>query len=289
MFLNRLSFVYGIIACFLWGLAPILMKLVVSGEQALSPTSTVFWRFMFSALISLPWLPGLFRKRQHLFTYKMILCPISLVITFLIQVYALQKVPASLYVLVFGLTPLLSVFIEKKSNKIKYMGLLAVAFVGIIIFSDFKVSDLNSQGTGVLFLFLSLLGWMGSLWLMANTPKVVSSFEFTAFSQFVSVIFFLPVYFIEQKGHFSLINFSSGFIIFSTSAVLMLAMVLFHYGMVRFPGATILTQFLEPIFGVGLAVIFLSDKFGPKQMGGTVIIMSALYFIFKQQSNTKQT
>lgn len=289
MFLSNLSFLYGTMACFLWGVAPIIMKIVVSGEQSLSPTATVFWRFFFSAVLSTPWLPALWRKRQYLFSYKLLLAPLGLLFTFIIQVYALQKVPASLYVLVFGLTPLLSIFTEKNSVEIKYIGLLACAFIGIIIFSDFKISDLHTQGSGVFFLFVSLLGWMGSLWLMSKTPKVITSFEYTAFTQILSVFLFLPIYFIKQEGQVFLIDFLSGAAIFSVSIVLMLAMILFHYGMTKFPSMTILTQFLEPIFGVGLAVNYLNDKFGPNQLYGTAIIMGALVFIFKKQMNSKKT
>lgn len=257
-----------LIASIIWGLAPPVIKYTL---QFISPVAFLFYRFLFASILVV--IPLVLRWRKIkpskkellLYLFLGVLCsPLNLLLLF----WGIARTTAIDASLISIISPILivlggSLFLKEKVTKIERIG-IAITVIGAILtiiqpFLETKAVGGNFSGNFLV--FLGTLVWV-VFTLLAKKYRQLDPFLLTAISFLVGFFVLLPFARLSagQAFSFPTTNAMLG-VLFMAIFSSVVAYLAYSYGLAKIEAseATIFT-YIQPLFAVPLAVIFLHEK-----------------------------
>lgn len=270
--MNKLkSIIAGILAVFLWAAIPAFVK-VGTTEQNLSYLLVL--RFMLASLLFLPVVGRILKKATKIPARQWGLLTIVLGMNYYFQGLAMHGVPASWYVVIFSLNPIIALALLKiPISKKKLLGLL-LAFSGTLLFVSSEFG--HAPILAIFYIFIGMLTWVVYTKFIQNFQKVYTDIESSALTQFVSLFASLLIWAWQSCPTQSLnsLEMSSMLALGTTTPV---AYFCFSYCMRRTPSFGIVSQYLEPVFGVVIGVTLFHETLTTAQLlGAAAIVFGAI-------------
>lgn len=269
--LNLKSILAGILAVFLWAAIPALVK---TGTNENNLTLLLVIRFLISSVVFLPLLKTVLQRLPQIPIKTLLLLTIVLGANYYFQGLAMHLVPASWYVVVFSLNPILALLLLKVPlNTRKWSGII-LAFLGTLLFTVGQMSSAPWQA--LVFITIGMLTWVLYTQIIQKFQSIYNDVESSAITQLVSLgactVLWLahgtPAQSLEPQQWTSLI------ILGLTTP---LAYYCFSYCLRKTPAFGIVSQYLEPVFGVLIGIIFFHESLTLLQvLGASAITLGSL-------------
>jgi len=276
---RRLAYLAIIISAFIWGIAPPIIKYTL---RFISPISFLFYRFLIASLIVA--IPTILRikkikptKKDWLsYLFLGFLCtPLNLLLLFLginktsaIDA-SLISITAPIFIAIGGV-----VFLKECVTKKELLG-LGIAVIGTFftIFQPLLESRSNFSANieGNFLVFLGTLVWVCFI-LLAKKYRHLDPFILSSFSFMVGLVCLIP--FVSLNTKYLILNtnalYGVLFMAFFSSVVAYFAHL---YGLSKIEAseAEVFT-YLQPIFAVPIASVFLGEKISAPFLLGAALI-----------------
>jgi drug/metabolite transporter (DMT)-like permease len=268
---NIKSILAGTLAVFLWAAIPALVKTGTTEENL---SLLLVARFLISSLIFLPLLKRVCSKISQIPIRHSVLLAVILGANYYFQGLAMHLVPASWYVVIFSLNPIIAVFLLKiPLNTRKWIG-FGLAFLGTALFTMGQME--SAPVKALIFITIGMLTWVLYTQSIQKFQAVFNDVESSAVTQFFSLIACSLIW----LGHgFPVQNLGTAE--WSSLAILglttPLAYYCFSYCLRKTPAFGVVSQYLEPVFGVLIGVIFFHETLGvPQILGASAIVLGSL-------------
>jgi len=280
-------------ATFFWGLNPMVMKI---GLEELQPFPFNTLRLFFGVVIAFPflllsrtWKPV---QKKDLPQFLIV----SIFGFFLFQFcYSIGVAAASASVasIILGTLPINVALISRifrieRLTRLKISGIIAT-FIGVVLIAAGRNSGFNMQGTylwGVLLLEIAEIGYATFTVSIKPLTARYSSNQIVFIVMSISLILFalysLPVYGVEVYRDIQPLTWGSA--VFSGIFALILGNILWSTGIKRI-GSTNTSVYgnLQPVFGVGAAILILHETLSALQIAGAAVILIGVALVNRKQ------
>jgi len=292
-----------LITSIIWGVAPPIIKYSLG---FVTPVEFLFLRFLIVSICVLPFFIVKFRKRPFKFQDLPLLiltalCGTSFTLGLLF--WGLAKTSSIDSAVIAATCPLMVVtagviFLKVIITKQEKIG-LSFAFLGTLIAVVSPLINGHSMfpsgnTLGNLLIFISNIAWAGYSILSKKMAKKYPSFNITAFSFFIGLITFIPLFLLQLNSNRvtieSLLN-NKGLpgILYMSLLGSIIAYFTYAYGfsLIEASEATLFT-YLQPIFTAPLAVLWLGEIITfPFLIGAIFIALGVFLTEWKQKPQTK--
>lgn len=267
------AFLAGFGAIVIWALLPVLVKSIVNHVDV---SFFLMQRFLFSTLI-LSWvIPRIVIKLKFLSKKKLLYFIITLGGNFYLQTWALSQVPASWYVIIIALNPILTLILLRYRLTASTWGGIILALAGTYLFSIAQHGYLFAITPLAM---IALLGGM-STWsfytvLVKDFHSVYSDLELTALSSIVSLAACLLIWTISGfPTDGAVLRYLPETLLISL--IVPVAYFLYSYGIRKLPVVTVNAQYLEPILSLIFAALILHECLTSMQYLASGIILTGV-------------
>lgn len=259
----------GILAVVIWAAIPSLVKIGSGPENFIQ---FLVLRFALALVFFVHVVPALWRKASGIEPWRFIALGSVLAANYYFQTVAMQRLPASWYIVIFSLNPILALIALRLQLSRQLITATLVSAVGTLLFV--QSSDLSALMNVWTFacLVLGMLTWVLYTILIAGFQKTYSDFEATALTQIVA---FISLSLLWGTHGFPSVAWSAvhwpSVLILGLSTPL--AYFGFNYCLRRVPAFCVVSQYLEPVVGVALGVVLFKEQLSAVQMCGALAIV----------------
>lgn len=268
----------GLLAVFIWGAIPVAVKLTLS---TLSVSQYLFLRFAMGLVIMTPWLRLVMRKRVSFNLWWWIALTLDLGANYFFQTLAMQGMPASWYIVIFALNPILALVVLRVRLTKRVWLSVAVATLGTLLFTQTGDFSTPIRTLDVVCIVIGMLTWVFYTLIVSKLQKHYSDVEITAVTQFLSFVAVVVIWGASGFPFVGLQGEGLGGVLFlglCTPA----AYFLFSYALRYMPAFGVASQYMEPVFGVALAYLVFGETLTLAQSAGAVGIIAATAFMSKE-------
>ncbi|MDP2173633.1 MAG: DMT family transporter [Candidatus Cloacimonadaceae bacterium] len=278
-----ITYLKATLAMLFWALTFVWIKVAL---ETYRPIEIVFLRLVLASLLlfTVMLLSGHWQKINRKDMLHMMLVSLcEPFLYFLGEANGMQHVSATLGSLIISTIPIVTavgawLFLREKIYPLLVVGLI-VSFSGVAVMS-LGTDDLAATTTGILFLLLAVMAGMLYGLLIRSLTLKYSALTIVAWQSFFGLIYFVPVFFINDWSHFINLQHSTrglttiaGMSIFaSVGAFLLYTGVIRELGVIR---ANIFTN-LIPVFTVILAFLILGDRLNTQSSIGLALTLTGL-------------
>lgn len=272
-----LLYTAALLAVLIWSVAPAVMKL---GLSHMDTISLLLCRFMLSSILFIPVVIGVFKKIKTLTVKNWLAFSTIVGVIYFLQMSALKSLPVSWYLVVFSLNPILSLIFMKVSFNKRLLLSLALAIVGTSLFLKFDELSFEISLSSWIYMGGGMLAWVAYSSFLPVMQKSYSDFEITALTSFVGLLSTGVVWVANGSGNLS---FDTVGTISSLGLGILfpLAYFLFSFVIRYRPVFGIVSQYLEPVFGIAIAYFFLGESLQWMQILGASLIVSSMGYLAK--------
>ena len=259
----------GLFAVLLWSAIPAFVKIGTSIETL--PFLLVL-RFAIASLFFVGLIPTILKLAPQVKLRWFLLLAICLGANFYFQGLAMVNLPVSWYLIIFCLNPLFAlIFMGIKLTKKVWFG-VGLSILGTMLF--IKLDEVRSVYgfLPVLYIVIGMITWVVYTLLVKRFQKVYSNVQVTALTQFAALIACLVIWAVAGFPFFHLDGQKL------TSALALGALTpLAYFGFTSclrdLPRFGIVSQYLEPVFGVAIGYMFFQEILTPLQIIGSIMIV----------------
>jgi len=274
----------------LWGIASPVIKYTLA---YLSPYSFLFWRFLLTSLIFLPFFiyftqkqPIKLKDLPLLILLGFLGTPLELILLFI----GYEKTTSMDGVLISATAPIFitiggALFLKEKVTKIERVGLVIAVLGSLITISQpiFEGNLFKGNLSGNFLVFLSVIVWVAYVLGYKKRSFKYHPVISTAIGFFVGLITIIPIAIIKENS----LIFNFEFLILNSNALLgvlymvifssVIAYTLYEYGLtlIEASEATVFA-YLQPIFAAPVAYFWLGEKITLPFMVGALIITAGV-------------
>lgn len=268
---NFKSIFAGTLAVFLWAAIPALVKTGTTEENL---SFLLVARFLISSLLFLPVCKIILARLPQI--PKILLVKLSVILgaNYYFQGLAMHLVPASWYVVIFSLNPIIAILLLKiPMTPRKWMG-FSLAFFGTLLFTWGQMS--SAPWLALVFIAIGMLTWVLYTQTICQFHKVFNDVESSAITQFASLLSCSLIWLAHGLPIQSLdtVQLSSVLVLGLTTP---LAYYCFSYCLRKTLAFGIVSQYLEPVFGVLIGMTFFQEKLMVLQIiGASAIVLGSI-------------
>lgn len=258
----------ALLAILIWSLAPALMK---AQDASIPILYFLFLRYLLGSFIFIPGLKSLVKKLRHLPLPTLIGFTVFLIANHTLQFVAIRNLSVSWYVVLFALSPVLSLIFLRIPIDAKKIFWIGLAILGTLVF---VLSNTLTQLPllGLASLFASTLCWALITVFTKKIQAQLLDSEVAGLGHFLSLGVFFLLWALQGAPTIDL-SLTSYFSIFLLGTGLSAAFILFSYALRHRPELAVISQYLEPVFGVIAGVIFFHEHlYWMQVLGGAMIV-----------------
>jgi drug/metabolite transporter (DMT)-like permease len=278
--LSNRAYFAALLSVFIWGAFPTLVKSALA-QSSIEQLLTI--RFLVSTLFLIAILPRTIVKIRQL-PFKMLIgFTFVTILVFYSQTYALNNVPASWYVAAFTFVPIIFLlFYREPLNTIGKIGAMFAVLGMILFFSSLSQAETMTVGN-VILLIISMLAWVAYSIMAKQLQILFKDNEFVALTCLIGLL--SSLFFWSMTGfkgdHISFFGF---FLCVLAGIALLIALLAYSFSLRIKPMFAMFSQYLEPIFGLIIAAIFMGEKLCFFQyLAASVIILGTFLVGFATQ------
>lgn len=286
---RHLAYLALLASSVIWGVSPPIIKYTL---QFISPTTFLFYRFLIASLIIAIPLALKLKKTgmplNDLWLYLFLgflATPLNLYLLFA-GINKTTSIDASVISIISPILVILggALWLKEKVNKMERLGIVITVFGTILTIIQPLLENTASAGKNIYGNFLVFLGavaWVVfTLLAKKKHRQKIDPFLLTSISFLVGLLALTP-FFIKEMLVFTSPPFNSGAlggILFTAVFCSVIAYFTYIYGLTKIEAseATIFT-YLQPIFSIPLAIIFLGETTSPAFWLGAFFITIGVF------------
>jgi drug/metabolite transporter (DMT)-like permease len=262
----------GIFAVVLWAAIPSLVKI---SSDNLPISLLVLFRFGISMLAFVWFVPGLVPKIKLVEKKYLVGLFFVLGMNYFFQSVAMHRLPASWYIVIFALNPILALIcLRLRMSTTKWICIF-VAAIGSLLFIQAKEVDVLFEPLTFVSLVIGMLTWVGYTVLISGFQKHFSDFEVTSLTHIVSFLAALTIW-LGSGMPWQTPNTGDLAAVIILGLVTPFAYYFFAYCLRRNPTFGVVSQYLEPVVGVLLGVILFKESLSWIQIAGASTIIASM-------------
>lgn len=271
------SILAGVFAVLIWSLIPAFVK-IGSNESNLS--FLLVGRFLIASFIFLPLLKSVVLKHFLISFSKWLILAFILGANYFFQGHAMEALPASWYLIVFSLNPLLALFLMKTIWSRRLIFGILMSLAGTLMFVKSITLDHQISTATMIYMFLGMLTWVFYTVHIRHFQKTYSDTEIAGLTQFVSLIAVIFIWSFQgfPTQQLTLTEFGPLVALGVTTPI---AYFLFSYCLRHTPVFGLLSQYLEPVFGVLIGYLFFKEVLSIQSLVGAGIIITGAWQVEK--------
>jgi probable blue pigment (indigoidine) exporter len=259
----------GLFAVALWAAIPAFVKIGTSADTL--PFLLVL-RFGIASLFFLPILKRIFTNVNKIPWQLWLALFISLGANFYFQGLAMIDLPVSWYLVIFCLNPLFALIFLGISLHRKLIIGISLSILGTLLFVN--INEVSTQ-YGIwpfIYLTMGMLTWVSYTVLAKKFQSVYSSLEMTGITQVVSLIASVGIW-LATGSHIFTLNTEVVVAVLSLGILTPLAYYAFTSCLKVMPRFSVVSQYLEPVFGILIGFVFFHESFSIFQLIGSAMIV----------------
>jgi drug/metabolite transporter (DMT)-like permease len=261
--------VFGLLAVALWAAIPAFVK-VGSTDESLSYLLVL--RFLISSALFIPVLPKIWSKRRQITLSQYLLLSACLGANFYFQGLAMIRLPVSWYLIIFSLSPVLALpFMGVRVGRRTVFGVM-LALLGTGMFIDLSEVQSNYGVLPILFVVIGMITWVVYTLMARRLQKTHSSVEVTALTQFCAMTSCSALWIIHGVPT-SILTTSNQLAILALGILTPVAYFAFNACLRVLPKFGVVSQYLEPVFGIAIGIAFFHESISALQAVGSVLIV----------------
>jgi drug/metabolite transporter (DMT)-like permease len=265
----------GILAIVFWAALPVLIKV---GLAQIGIPLLLLGRFVIGAIPALPFLPRLVRKASQVRTTDWLWLVVVLGANYYLQTRAVAELPASFYIVIFALNPILSLLVIGTRMTGRILGPIGLAAIGTLGFASADGFAGKIEWPAMCFLVGGMLAWVIYTLLLTRLQKVYNDFDATLVTQLVSLGAVSAIW-LGAGAPWSPLGLSTIGVLAILGIGSFLAYLCFSFSLRHFPVFGVASQYLEPVIGLLLAWAVLGERISVLQWCSTAIIFAALLWL----------
>lgn len=271
---NNLSAVlWGLFAILIWSAIPAFVKVSSTVE---SLPFLLVCRFLLASLLFLHIIKRISIQFNKVPKRLWILLTIVLAANYYFQGLAMIHLPVSWYLIIFCLNPILALLaLQVRMTRKTWLG-ITFSIIGTLAFVRLDEVMKMQSLLPFLFLFIGMITWVGYTFIIKKFQSTYSNVETTAITQFSSLIGCLCIWVLFGTKINSL-NLPEAASVLALGLFTPLAYYGFNVCLRKLPKFGILSQYLEPVFGLAIGFIFFKEVLSLQQLfGAGLIIVSTI-------------
>lgn len=264
---------WGLTAVFIWSALPAFVKV---GSTASTLPFLLVCRFFLASTVFIPKISSLTKKFSRIGIQWWCLLSLILGANYYFQGLAMIELPVSWYLIIFCLNPLLSlIFIGIQFDK-RLLFSVALSLIGTLAFVQPSEILKMQSFKPFLYITIGMFTWVAYTVLIKKFQKVYSDIETTAITQFVSLAACFSIWCFNGLRLTSL-NRSEIISIVLLGISTPIAYFGFNACLRQLPKFSIVSQYLEPVFGIFIGLIFFEESLSLIQfLGASMIIFGTI-------------
>lgn len=268
---NYAAITWGLLAVLIWSAIPAFVKI---GSTAETLPFLLVCRFLIASLLFAPFYTSIIKKVSQVPLKLWLSLTIILGANYYFQGLAMIDLPVSWYLIIFCLNPIFSLFflgikLNRKTGLAIMLSVLGtLAFVRID-----EISQMNNLWP-FLYITLGMFSWVFYTVVIKKFQIVYTNIETTALTQIISLVSCLVVWF-ALGIEVSSLNSSQFWAILILGLSTPMAYYGFNVCLRKMPRFSVLSQYLEPVFGVIIGLMFFGEALSIIQFVGAVLIIIA--------------
>jgi len=263
------SILWGLTAVLIWAAIPAFVKI---GSTTESLAFLLVCRFFIASLIFLPRIISILKKMTQINLNLWIGLIFILGANYYFQGLAMIELPVSWYLIIFCLNPILSlIFIGLEINK-KTLISVGLSVLGTLLFVKFdEISKMQSLRPFI-YITIGMLTWVAYTVVIKKFQVAFNNVETTAITQFVSFFSCVGIWIIDGTK-IAALNSTQTLSILILGITTPIAYYGFNACLRKVPRFSIISQYLEPVFGVLIGLIFFQEFLSWAQYVGAALII----------------
>jgi drug/metabolite transporter (DMT)-like permease len=259
----------GLLAVLLWAAIPAFVKV---GSAMETLTFLLVLRFAISSLIFVAFAPQIWRKRHLIQARWFLLMSLCLGANFYFQGLAMIKLPVSWYLIIFSLNPLFALLLMGVRLRRRALAGVLIAVIGTFMFIDIKEIHSTYGVLPIVYVVIGMLTWVVYTLIAQRFQKTYSNVEVTALTQYAALAACAAIWMVNGFPVFE-VNANTGAAVLALGTLTPLAYFGFNACLRAQPRFGVVSQYLEPVFGVFIGLIFFHESFSLLQALGSILIV----------------
>jgi O-acetylserine/cysteine efflux transporter len=269
--MNFAAMAAGMLAVILWAAIPAFVK---TGNEQMDLSVLLAIRFLIASIVMLPLLPATLRQAKRIPLWRWLTLLFTLGANYYFQGLAMSAVPVSWYGVIFSLNPILTLIFMRVPMGTRMIVPLGLALLGTYLILSGSASEAQVlTPLAASSLCIGMATWVLYTIQIIPLQRVYSDLETTALTQFVSLIAVSTIWVLMglPTAGLGLETLTSVSILGLTTP---LAYFAFCYCLRRMPVFGVVSQYLEPVVGIAIGLLFFEESFSTAQwIGSAAIIM----------------
>jgi len=259
----------GLLAVALWAAIPAFVK-VGSTTEALS--FLLVLRFAISSVMFATFVPRLWQRRHMVQTRWYLIISLCLGANFYFQGLAMIKLPVSWYLIIFALNPLFALMLMGVQLTRRSLAGVGLAIIGTLMFVDLEQVRSTYGVLPIIYVVIGMLTWVAYTLIARKFQSAYSNAEVTALTQYGALVACLVIWMANGMPVFE-VNGTTGFAVLALGTLTPVAFFGFNTCLRTQPRFGIVSQYLEPVFGIFIGLVFFHESLSLLQALGSVLIL----------------
>jgi drug/metabolite transporter (DMT)-like permease len=267
------SVMAGVAAVMIWSLIPAFVKIGSHGDDL---AFLLVGRFLIASMMFLGSIKEIINSFSKIPTINWVLLSFILGANYYFQGRAMEALPASWYLIIFALNPIIALFLMKSTWTTRLILGLTMSIAGTLLFVNSFDLGPKVNPAIFIFMFLGMLTWVLYTVQIRNFQRVYSDVQITALTQFVS-LGAVSLIWMLQGFHVSTFSNNEVLSVLALGITTPIAYYLFSYCLRHTPVFGVVSQYLEPVFGIIVGTCFFGETLTAQSLiGAAVIVTGAL-------------
>jgi len=259
----------GIFAVALWAAIPAFVKV---GSTLETLPFLLLLRFLIASLFFVALVPRIFSKLRQLPAHLYLALTICLGANFFFQGMAMLYLPVSWYLIIFCLNPLFALlFLGVPFSRKLILG-IGLSIGGTLLFVNLNEVQTAYGWLPLVYVAIGMMTWVAYTLLVKRFQIVYTNIEVTALTQFSALIACALIWAATGFGVFQLSTQHTASVL-ALGALTPLAYFGFTSCLRALPKFGVVSQYLEPVFGIAIGVFFFSESLSAAQLLGSAMIV----------------
>ncbi len=268
---NYSAVIWGLLAVLIWSAIPAFVKV---GSTAETLPFLLVYRFLIASLIFAPFYKNIFKKMSQVPLKLWFSLIIILGANYYFQGLAMIDLPVSWYLIIFCLNPIFSLLLMGIKINRKTGFAIGLSVIGTLAFVRIDEVLQMKNLWPFLYITLGMFSWVFYTVVIKKFQIVYTNIETTALTQIVSLKACLIIW-SALGSKVSSLNSSEIWAIVILGLSTPIAYFGFNVCLRKMPRFSVLSQYLEPVFGVIIGLMFFGEALSIIQFIGALLIIIA--------------
>lgn len=268
----------------IWGGLPTITRIALTKMSVLA---FITMRFLFSSILLSPYFLDVIKKYKKVSFGYWLAFVVTITLMFYSQTWSVAHIPVSWYVVIFSITPVVMALCLRYQMKWQAVFGVFLVLVNLFLFLSSGHGVFQWSVFGLVAVLIGMLCWVAYTVLLHQFHSIYNDIQITALTCYIAAAVNFCIWMFQGSYSGFHLSVYSCVISASLGIILPLAFFSYSYAMRHQPKFSIFGQYLEPVFGLIIALMILGGALSIKQYIAFAFVLIGVFFVM-QYSNPKE-